>query len=171
MSSIAIAPPTSRAALSRASHSLTRGHLARVGLASIACAVLANVLVYWVGDVIIGYDPTFLELGSALGIALFTLVPAVGAVLLYAGLLRFSRHPVRRFRLISAIVFVVTTIPDFTFIPSEPGASPAQTAILVLMHAVAASLIVGMLTTLARPNQAAATTGLSRRSRPGSVDY
>jgi len=41
---------------------------------------------------------------------------------------------------------VVTLIPDFTYIPTVPGASNGQTAILVLMHVIAASVIVRLLT-------------------------
>ena len=41
---------------------------------------------------------------------------------------------------------MVTLIPDFTYIPTVPGASNGQTAILVLMHVIAASVIVRLLT-------------------------
>ena len=80
-----------------------------------------------------------------------TLMLAVPAVLLYAALLRYSANPARLYASISAVVFVVTLVPDFTYIPGVRGASNAQTAVLVLMHVVAASVIVGMLTRLARP--------------------
>lgn len=149
MSSITMSPSTS--SLSRLG---SRGRLARVGLATAAAAAIANALVYFAGKAVVGYDPAFLELGSALGIAIFTAVPAIVAALLYAALLRRGGDdPARVFAIISAVVFVVTLIPDFTFIPSEPGASNGQTSILVLMHAVAASVIVGMLTTFARPQE------------------
>jgi hypothetical protein len=72
------------------------------------------------------------------------------AVLLYAGLLRFTRAPERIFAAVSAVVFVVTTVPDFTYIPGVEGASNGQTAVLVLMHVVAAGVIVPMLTILGR---------------------
>jgi hypothetical protein len=49
------------------------------------------------------------------------------------------------------VVLVLSVIPDFTYIPTVPGATAGQTAILVVMHVVAAGVIVGMLTTLARP--------------------
>jgi hypothetical protein len=49
------------------------------------------------------------------------------------------------------VIFVVTTIPDFTYIPTVPGVTGGQTAILVLMHVAATGVIVGMLTTLTRP--------------------
>lgn len=129
MSSFAVAsfaPEESRA--------VERGRLALVGLGTVAAAVAANVLVYAAGGAII-----------------VTLVSAVVAVLLYAALLRYARHPARVFKAVAAVVFVVTLVPDFTYIPTVPGATNGQTAVLVLMHAVAAGVIVGLLTTLARP--------------------
>jgi hypothetical protein len=56
-------------------------------------------------------------------------------------------HTCRIFTIISAIVFVVTLIPDVTYIPTVPGSTPAQTAILMMMHVVAASVILRLLTT------------------------
>jgi hypothetical protein len=126
-----------------------KGAYARLGLATVVAAVLANVLVYFAGDAVIGYDPAFVVLGNVVGIAIFTLVPAVGAVLLYAALLRWASNPPRLFTVISAIVFIVTLIPDLTYIPTVAGATAAQTGILMLMHAVAAVVIVWMLTTFA----------------------
>ena len=60
--------------------------------------------------------------------------------------MRFTRRAAGIFTVISAIVFVVTLIPDFTYIPTVPGSSNAQTAILVLMHVIAAGVIVRLLT-------------------------
>ena len=73
-------------------------------------------------------------------------VDGMTAVLLYAGLLRFTRHAAGIFTVIAGLVFVVTLIPDFTYIPTVPGASNGQTAILVLMHVIAAAVIVRLLT-------------------------
>jgi Family of unknown function (DUF6069) len=146
MSSIALSP-SAPAASRRGS----RGRFARVGLATVAAAVLANLLVYAAGSMVVGYDPGFVVLANASGTILFTVVPALGAVLLYAALRRFARRPARAFAIIAAGVLVVSLIPDVTYIPTVPGATAGQTAILVLMHAVAAGVIVGMLTTLARP--------------------
>ena len=126
------------------------GHYARVGLGTVVAAVLANALFYYVAAALIAYDPEFVVLASVMGAVIFTVVPAIVAVLLYAALLRFTRHPVGIFNGISAVVFVVTLIPDFTYIPTVPGASPAQTAVLVLMHVIAAVVIVRMLTSVTR---------------------
>ena len=150
MSSIALSPSVaSPSSASIGSRAVDWGRYARVGLATVVAAVLANVLVYYVGEAVVGYDPDFVVLANPSGAVLFTLVPAAVATFLYAGLLRFASHPDRDFSIISAVVFVVTTIPDFTYIPGVEGASNGQTAVLVLMHIVAAAVIIGMLTKLA----------------------
>ena len=146
MSSIAISPPA--LAESRAGN---RRRFALVGLGTVVAAVLANVLVYVVGSAVVGYDSRFLPLANVGGTVLFTLVPAIVAVLLYALLLRFAGDQARTFGVVAAVVFVVTLIPDFAYIPTVPGATAGQTAILVLMHVVAAGVIVSLPTALARP--------------------
>jgi hypothetical protein len=127
------------------------GRYALVALATIVAAVAANVVVHALGSVLVGYDPRFLPLAGPGGAIIFTVVPAVVAALLYALLLRFAANPARVFAIVAAVVFVLTLIPDFTYIPTVPGATAGQTVVLIVMHAVAALVIVGMLTTLARP--------------------
>ena len=126
------------------------GRVALVGLGTVIAAVLANLVVYYIGAAIVGYNPDFVVLATNGGTIFFTVIPAIVAVLLYAILLRFTRRPARIFSIIAAVVFVVTLIPDFTYIPTVVGASNGQTAILVLMHVVAAVVIVGLLTKFAR---------------------
>jgi hypothetical protein len=151
---------TSLSALGAASRALsapaqspafTWGRYARRGLGIVVAAVLANALFYFLGGALVAYDPEFVVLANVSGAVIFTVVPAIVAVLLYAALLRFTRHPAGIFSVIAAIVFVVTLIPDFTYIPTLPGSSAEQTAILVLMHVIAAGVIVRMLTAPARP--------------------
>jgi len=124
----------------------TWGGYALRGLGTVVAAVLANTLFYFVGGAVVAYDPDFIILSNPSGAMIFTVVPAIVAVLLYAALLRFSRHAAGIFTVIAAIVFVLTLIPDFTYIPTVPGSSVGQTAILVLMHVIAASVIVRLLT-------------------------
>ncbi|HEY8597834.1 MAG TPA: DUF6069 family protein, partial [Thermomicrobiales bacterium] len=99
----------------------------------------------------VGYDPQFIILADVGTPIFFTVIPATVAVLLYAALLRFARRPARTFAIIAAVVYVATTIPDLTYIPTAPGATIGQTAILILMHTVAAAVIVGLLIRFARP--------------------
>jgi hypothetical protein len=113
--------------------------------------VIANLLVYALGSAVVGYDPRFIILANASGTILFTVVPAIVAVLLYAALMRFTSDPARIFKNIAVVLLIVSLIPDLTYIPSVPGATSGQTAVLMLMHVVAAIVIVSMLTTLTRP--------------------
>ncbi len=145
MSSITMSP-----SVSRESPAVNWKEFARLGIATVLAAVIANVIVYYIGSAIVTYDPEFVILSNVSGAVIFTLFSAIGAVLVYAGLLRFSANPVRTFTIVSAVVFVVTLIPDFTYIPTVPGASAGQTTILALMHVVAAVVIVWMLTTRTR---------------------
>jgi hypothetical protein len=132
------------------SRAIDWGRYALVGLGTVVAAVLANVLVYFVGSAVVGYDPQFIVLANVSATILFTVVPAIAAVLLYAVLLRFTANPVRIFTSIAAVVLVLSLIPDLTYIPTVPGATTGQTVILVLMHIVAAVVIVGMLTSFTR---------------------
>jgi hypothetical protein len=148
MSSTAMSLSSSAAV---ASPAVSRGRFALIGLGTVAAAVIANLLVYLLGSVVVGYDPQFIILANASGTILFTVVPAIVAVLLYAALMRFTSNPARIFTNIAVVVLIVSLIPDLTYIPSVPGATSGQTAVLMLMHVVATTVIVWMLTTLTRP--------------------
>ena len=153
MSSIALSSSSS-SSTPVAPRAVSWGRFALVGLGAVIAAVLANLLVYLIGSAVVGYDPRFVVLANASGTILFTVVPAIIAVLLYAVLLRFTSNPARIFTNIAIVVLIISLIPDLTYIPSVPGASSGQTAILMLMHVVAAAVIVLMLTTLTRSRRA-----------------
>jgi hypothetical protein len=149
MSSIALSSSSSSPPVP--SCAVNWGRFALVGLGTVVAAVLANLLVYLIGSVVVGYDPQFVVLANPSATILFTVVPAIVAVLLYAALIRFTSNPARIFTNIAVVVLIVSLIPDLTYIPSVPGATSGQTAILMVMHVVAASVIVWVLTTLTRP--------------------
>src|SRR5712664_2858539 len=123
---------------------------ALVGPGTVLAAVVANAVFYFVVGRVVAYNAEFLPLASVGGAIIMTVAPAIVAVLLYAALLRLTRHPPQTFTIISAIVFVISLIPVFTYIPTVPGVTNEQIAILVLMHVVAAIVIVRMLTSIRR---------------------
>lgn len=127
------------------------GRFALVGLGTVVAAVLANMLVYFIGSALVAYDPQFVVLANVGPTIIFTVVPAIVAVVLYAILLRFAANPARAFTIIAAVALVISLIPDLFYIPTVPGATGGQTAVLMVMHVVAAIVIVAMLTTLTRP--------------------
>ena len=145
-----IATYTSAQSVSRSSG---RGHFAKIGLATVAAAVLANVVFYYLGSAFVTYDPEFLVLSNVSGAVIFTAFFAIAAVAVYAGLVRFTGNPVRYFTVIAAVFLVVSIVPDYTYILDQDGATFGQATILALMHVVAAAVIVPMLTTLAHPSK------------------
>ena len=132
-----------------AARSVDWGRYALVAIATVIAAMAANLVVYYVGSVVTDYDPDFVVLATPGGTIIFTVVPAIVAVLVYAILLRTTRNPARTFTIIAAVVLILSWIPDLTYIPAVPGSSAGQTAVLMIMHAVAALVIVGMLTRFA----------------------
>ena len=139
-----LATSTTRQASSSTSFKWSR--YARRALATVAVSVAANTAFYYLAQLAVSYDPEFIVLANPSGAMIFTVVPAIVASLMYAPLARLTRHAVRIFEVIAAITFVVTLIPDFTYIPTVPGSSAPQTAVLVLMHVIAALVIVRGLT-------------------------
>jgi Family of unknown function (DUF6069) len=124
---------------------------ARIGLLMIGASVAANAAFFYLAQVAVQYDPAFLPLGNVSAPIIFTVFPAVVAALLYAGLLQFIRqYAAMVFTVISAITFVVTLIPDFTYIPTVDGVSNAEIGVLVVMHAIAATVITRGLTSIRR---------------------
>ncbi len=131
---------------STATRDVNWGQFALVGLGTIVAAVLANAIVYFIGGALIAYDPQFLPLASVGAVIIFTVFPAIIAAVIYAILLRFTLNPARIFTIIAVIALIISLIPDLTYIPTVPGVTTAQTAMLLLMHFVAAAVIVGILT-------------------------
>lgn len=132
------------------SRSVTRGRFALFGLGVVVAATVANMLVYYLGAALVGYDPSFVILQNVSGIVFFTIPPAIIAVGLYALLLRTTKRPERAFTIISTVVLVLSIVPDITYVPTVEGSSIGQTTILILTHIVAAAVIVGMLTNYTR---------------------
>jgi hypothetical protein len=146
------APSPVAAPASSAPRAIGWGRSALLGLGTIVAATVANLRVSTLGGLFVADDPRFLPLANPVGTLFFTVIviPAVGAVLLDAALLAVVRRPAPPFTTPAAIVLAVSRVPDLTSIPTVPGASNGQTAIRRLMHVVAAAVITGLLTTVAR---------------------
>ena len=129
------------------------GRVALAGLAAILAAVVINVLIYFIAGAVVAYNPEFTPLANVGAPVTFTVFFTAMAALVYALVLRFSRNPVRTFFIVAVVALVVTLIPDFLVTPTFPGATGGQTAILVLMHLLAAPVIISLLTTLAHPRR------------------
>lgn len=126
------------------------GWLVPAGLLAALMAAVVNAVVYLVAAaagampqevVVNGQGPMTLSMVAATSV-----FGAVAGAIVYALIGWFFRRPVRVFRVVAASVLVLSFVGPFTI----SGAPAAMVATLLLMHVVAAAVVVGLLTTLAR---------------------
>ena len=127
------------------------GRLLWAGPLAAVSAAIANTIVYFVAyglgampqDVVVeGSGPITLE-----PVILASVVGAVGAVVIFVIVtLLARRRPIQTFNIVAAVALVLSFYTPFTV----PEAPVAMVATLLLMHVVAAVVIVGILTTLVR---------------------
>lgn len=122
-----------------------RGVLAVVG------AILAVLAVRWVAVSLVDVPPEFQPLALPSAAIFFTAVLGTGAVIVFAVVRRAAGRPVRTFRWIAAVALLLSFLPD-AWLLSEgaaeafPGATPATVVALMVLHVVAAAVIVPTLT-------------------------
>lgn len=116
--------------------------LVLVGVGAVVVAVLANLLLYVVGERFVTYQSTFDPLATVTPTILLTAAFGALGVVVFALIRRFSRRPRRTIITLGVLSLVASLVPDLLVIPGEPGSSAGQTLILILMHVVAAAVIV-----------------------------
>jgi hypothetical protein len=105
-------------------------------LAAVAAAV-GNAVVYFVASALGAMPQDFVVQGSGP----ITLAPVIFAVVVL-----LSRRPIWTFRIVAVVALVLSFVTPLTI----PGAPLSLILTLELMHVVAAVIITGVLTTLAR---------------------
>lgn len=99
-------------------------------------------------------------------VALESFVPALLATAVFALFGRFTRRPVRNFRVLATVLLVLSFAGPLNI----PEAPTVMIASLLIMHVVAAVLIVGVLTTLAREDRRERIANGKPRKEGESVD-
>ncbi len=120
-----------------------------VPLAAVSAAA-ANAVVYFVASALGTMPQDFVVQGSGpitlAPVVFSSLIGAAGATLVFTVVALLARRPIRTFRIVAAVVLVLSFATPLTI----PGAPFSMILTLELMHVVAAVIIAGMLTTLAR---------------------
>ena len=118
-------------------------------LAAVAAAV-GNAVVYFVASALGAMPQDFVVQGSGpitlAPVVLSSLIGAAGAAVIFAVVVLLSRRPIWTFRIVAVVALVLSFVTPLTI----PGAPLSMILTLELMHVVAAVIIAGMLTTLAR---------------------
>ncbi len=122
-----------------------------VGLLVIVVATVVNIILALGTTALIPGLAAFLPLGAG-PIGFFTFIGSLGAVIVFALLGRFTRRPIRLFRIVAVVVLVLSLIPDLLMLsqPMFPSTTPTGVVVLMCLHVVVAAICVGMLTTLGR---------------------
>ena len=122
-----------------------------VGLLVIVVATVVNIVLALGATALFASLATFSPLGAGT-IGLFTVVGALGAVIVFAWLGRFAQRPIHLFRIVAIAVLVLSLIPDILLLvqPVFPSTTMAGVAALMFLHIVTAAICFSMLTTLGR---------------------
>lgn len=134
------------------SEGISYGRLPGMALHAAVAAALTNALVYFAASEL-GTISQSVLLPSPMGVSPLTVglvvitsvIGTVGAAIVFAIIGLFARRLVRLFRIIATLVLVLS----FAMPATVPGVPEAMRLSLVVMHVVAWTVSVGLLTTLA----------------------
>ncbi len=123
----------------------------RSGLTALAAAVVANVALWWVSNAALPIPPEFPPLIGPAPTIFFTTMGVIGGVATFALIRGFGDHPVRLFRRVAAGALVLSLVPDVWLwtdgaAAQFPGASVTAVVVLMVMHVVAAAIVVSAMT-------------------------
>ena len=126
------------------------GGLWRAGLLSVAAAVVANIVAFFIAravfDLPAGFPP--LSVGA---ITFFTVIGTGLGALVYGWLSRRSAHPARTYRLVALVALIISIIPNILAALNPamfpfPGGTATAFLVLTVFHVIAAVVSVTVLT-------------------------
>lgn len=120
-----------------------RNRWIQIGLAAAVISILAVLIVQWLAITIWPDIALFKPLDSYLRTVIFTAVPSAIATALFAWLTANKPQPVRKFLIISAVVLLLSFIPDYLL--PVPHKTILASSVAAFMHLVAAVVIVTVL--------------------------
>jgi hypothetical protein len=123
----------------------SRGLMA--GGIAIVLTIVANLIVRWIGMLLLPVDPTFMPLATWQPTVIFTTMFLVLATIVFLIINAFTSNPPRVFNIVALIALIVSLIPDFMLL-INPSAMPLGTPtlgavmILIVMHIVGYAIAV-----------------------------
>ena len=131
------------------------GRLWVAALQALAGSIIATLAVFWAAVTTLSITSEFPPLASPGPTIFFTAVGALGAIVVFAILRRFTERPEYFSRRIAVAVLLVSFVPDLWLLSADafPGTSATAVAVLMVMHVVAAAVIVWFLTVRGSPRR------------------
>src|SRR4051812_20315523 len=114
----------SSSTLTKGTERIANGQLLKVGALAIGASVVANLIIRIIFVNLLGIGSEFPPLGWGPPVV-FTIMGVLGAVIVFALIARFSKRPIRLFRIIALVVLVLSLLPDIGLLNSNtmPGTS------------------------------------------------
>ena len=131
------------------SERITWKRLWRVGLLTVVASLVSNLVLRVIGISIFHIPSAFAPLGIG-PVVFWTVVMALGAVLVFALIGRFAQSPIPLFITVAFTVYIVAFYPDYLVLsanpPYFPGTSFYSVGTLLLMHVIEAIISICILT-------------------------
>jgi len=142
------------------------GRLWWVGFLTVLAAVMVNTLIAFGARALFPVAPTFLPLQPA-GFLSSTVIGVVGAVIVFALIARWSKHPTRLFQRTVWVVLLVSLIPVLLLpvVGLYPGTTLPEVGALLLMHVATALICLGILPRAQSSRHVHQIKGKSKRER------
>lgn len=115
----------------------------RIGSVAAVLSILAVLITQWLAIALWPAIALFKPLDSYLRTAIFTAVPTAVATALFAWLAAHKPQPVQKFLIISAVVLLLSFIPDYLL--PVPYKTMLASSVAAFLHVVAAVVIVTVL--------------------------
>ncbi len=133
------------------SQKLPISRIAMAGGIAIVASVIVNVVIWWLGTMLVNPPADFMPLAGPGATIMFTVFFLVSATIVYAIINAVSKNPVRVFTIVAVIALVVGLIPDILMLiapGSTPMGTPTVPAVLVLivMHFAAFAITMWVFT-------------------------
>ena len=115
---------------------LPLSRVALAGLLAIVASVVVNLVIWWLGSMLVNPPADFVPLAGPGPTIIFTVIFLVGATLVYAIINALSKNPPRMFTIVATIVLVLGLIPDVMMLiapENMPMGTPTLGAVLVLI--------------------------------------
>ena len=121
-------------------------------LTGLVGSIVANLALWWAAVATLDIPPEFAPLASWGPVIFFTTIGALGAAGIFGIVRRRAERPEQVFRWIAVVVLLLSFLPDLWLLgdgaaETFPGATRVGVGVLMVMHTVAAAIIVWALTT------------------------
>jgi hypothetical protein len=124
-----------------ASKKVSFGRALMAGGIAIVLTIVANLLVRWIGMLILPVDPSFLPLATWQPAVIFTTLFLVVATIVFLAINAFTSNPPRVFKIVASVALIISLLPDLMFLinpTAMPMGTPTLGAVIILiaMHIV-----------------------------------